>query len=63
MGFADNLIVPIPPLDEQTNIINKIKSDINNTSTGFETINKFEDYADEYKESVLSSAFKGNIDY
>jgi len=62
-GEIKNFVVPIPPLEEQKKIIDDIKSEYDFVNKGLKTINQFEKYSEEYKESVLSSAFKGNIDY
>jgi type I restriction enzyme S subunit len=60
-GQVQNIRIPLPPIAEQENIVNKIESfDSEKLRIAVESV---EDLFIEYKNSILSHAFKGQIDY
>lgn len=55
------LMVYIPPIEEQTRIVQKIKLSLNTLDHVMEYFNKVKTYTDKLEQSILAKAFRGEL--
>jgi type I restriction enzyme S subunit len=59
--LKEDLQIPVPPLDEQAEIVNQLESVREKLSTTREAIDTVGNRFDEYRDSVLHHAFRGEL--
>jgi type I restriction enzyme S subunit len=58
---AYNIEIPLPPLNEQKRIVAKIEELFTNLDAGVESLKRLKAQVKKYRQSVLKSAFEGNL--
>jgi type I restriction enzyme S subunit len=58
---AYQLLIPLPPLTEQRDIVSKLESLFSELDKGVETLRKAKEQIKTYRQSVLASAFEGKL--
>ena len=59
--IVKSLIIPIPPLNEQKRIVEKIESEFKKIDEGLEYLSNAQEQLKQYRQSVLKSAFEGKL--
>jgi len=60
-AYLQNQILPVPPLNEQHRIVKKIDTLMERSSVAKEALDAIPDLLDQYRQSVLASAFRGDL--
>jgi len=61
LSFSDNTYIPLPPLDEQIEIVNKIEESHSKLDFGLDLLEKLKERMNVYKTSILKAAMEGDL--
>ena len=59
--FIENLTIALPPLEEQTRIVDKIEEKFSELDKGAEYLKTVQEQLKVYRQSVLKAAFEGKL--